>query len=418
MTEPHKKITYSTEFFFDNLDCQLRPDIQIDEQYNIQYEYLEFPVDWTNPNNQKYSMRVYHSSKDYLKAKNVFIFINGGPGETVEQALGDKITNAVGEGWDVILFDQRGCGMSQHTTNDQLIDFKYLTIDQTVEDVHALVKLSRKRNHSKVIVAGGSTGAFIALRYGILYSDTIELLYIDAGAASADFINLSAGLAVETISKALHPEKLEDIADYFGIDESVLFTYLMEQGQRDPEFKRSLWNNFKVRNDAAKTMLNEYIENNILIPPFDNARGKLNRLMNSGRLYYIMGCMEVIPKKQDLQKYDYFKPYNMIIPELISKYNLKWNPFDFTTSLSRIDTKTIVTNGLNDFIVPFESIKRMYKHMNQENTILVGFKNTGHVALASDNFSFIIEMIEIYLNSSSKQNVTEFVMKNDQAMIF
>ncbi len=96
----------------------------------------------------------------------------------------------------------------------------------------------------------------------------------------------------------------------------------------------------------------------------------------------------------------------------------RWYPFDFTTSLSRIDTKTIVTNGLNDFIVPFESIKRMYKHMNQENTILVGFKNTGHVALASDNFSFIIEMIEIYLNSSSKQNVTEFVMKNDQAMIF
>jgi len=212
---PNKKINYSTKFFFDNLDSTAKPNIEIPKQDLPHYEFPKLPVDWVKKKYGKFEMAVYHANKNYPKAKNIFIFVLGGPGDYISEmkVIADKFYENLGKNWDVIFFDQRGCGLSDFMTSGKLIDFKFLTIDQTIQDINYLVKLSRKRGAKNIVIGGGSSGAMTSLKYAITYPNSTDLLYVDGCASSADFINVSNKLTIKKISNSLYPVTIKELAN-------------------------------------------------------------------------------------------------------------------------------------------------------------------------------------------------------------
>jgi len=410
----HKKIiTYNYSFLFENITSNHIPDITIPKHLKSQYQFLNLPINWNDRNSEKYRMVIYHANKDYKHCSNLMLFVLGGPGDHISymRFLADKMFQCLGKKWDVVIFDQRGCGLSLFKLNGKLIDFKYLTMDQAVGDIHALIKRERRTGVKRVVLGGGSSGAFLALKYAITHSNLIDMLYVDGGAASANFVNLSNELAVKKISQRLKPTTITNVAKYYGIDKDLLFEYLWWQLARDPMFQKPLWNNLKAKNNAGGQALKQHMENSIIISPFSKKTKLLNALVSLWRLYYI-GALELIPKpaEQIKSEYSIFKPYNTILNRLVKKYHLKWSPFDYRSQLHKIRVKTLITDGLNDPMVPFRASKNIYKNIGSNKAILLGFKNTGHGAIII-HMATIMSVIKLYLNNS-KASVKERIIRN------
>jgi pimeloyl-ACP methyl ester carboxylesterase len=409
----HRKIiTYDYSFLFQNIASSHIPDITIPKHLKNQYQFLTLPINWNDRNSEKYKMTIYHANKNYKHCSNLMLFVLGGPGDHISymKFLADKMFQCLGKNWDVVIFDQRGCGLSLFKLNGKLIDFKCLTMAQAASDIHALIKLERKKGIKHIVLGGGSSGAILALKYAITHSNLIDMLYIDGGAASADFVNLSNKLAFQKISQRLKPTSIVNIAKHYGIDKDLLFEYLWWQLARDPMLQKPLWNNLKAKNSAGGKALKQYMENSIIVPPFSKAK-LLNNLASLWRLYYI-GSLELIPKpaEQIKSEYSIFKPYNTILNWLVKKYHLKWLPFDYRNQLYKISVKTLITDGLNDPMVPFHASENIYKNMDSNKAMLLGFKNTGHGAIIT-HMATIMHIIKLYLNNS-KTSIKERIIKN------
>ena len=265
-----ESITLCSDFFFKHLNSLKKPNIHPIVKFNNQYEYLTLPTDWDNQNIGNFSMRIFHANKNFLNVENVFIYVNQGPGSVIDEALGKKILIDLGRNWDVILFDQRGCGLSQYKLNEELVDFDLITIDQTVEDIYAIVCLAKSRNAEKIVLAGCSAGAFCTTKFSTKYSDTVDLLYIDGGAASSHFINLTNQVCIDKISKVLCLTSINELAEFYRISEDLLFHYFVTLLCIDPMCKLPEWGLMTQKTFEGKNILYKYCKNNIFSSIYDD----------------------------------------------------------------------------------------------------------------------------------------------------
>ncbi len=410
-------ITLSSDFFFKNLLCEKKTEINQISKYKLQYEYLTLPTNWNNPKSENLSMRIFHSNKHYEDAKNVFIYVNQGPGSIIDEALGNKILKELGRDWDVILFDQRGCGLSQYKLSGELLDFNLMTIDQTVEDICAIVCLAKSRKAEKIVLAGCSAGAFVTTKFSTKYSDTVDLLYIDGGAASSDFINLTNQVCINKISEILNSITIEKLAAFYSISEDLLFHYFVVQLCVDPMAKLPVWKLIVQKTLEGKNILHNYCKENIFSSIYDDNNNQLNKFITSYRLKTIMTCMEIIPSERSNTLYDFAAPNRILISKLKTEFKLKQKPFNFIDGLIKNHTKTIITNGMEDYLIPFEASKKIYNQMSKKNTLLLGFKKKAHVALHTENFGFIIRLIKNFLNDTRK-STKEMALNYNNAVNF
>ncbi|MBV9831350.1 MAG: alpha/beta fold hydrolase [Marmoricola sp.] len=134
------------------------------------------------------------------------LWLHGGPGT----GLGDTYRRRLDPGrWNVVGFDQRGCGRSRPLATTAGFDLETLSTQRHVEDVEAL------REHLGIerwLVAGGSWGSTLALAYAEEHPERVSEIVLVA-------VTTSARVEIEWISERvgrIFPRQWAELEDASG----------------------------------------------------------------------------------------------------------------------------------------------------------------------------------------------------------
>jgi proline iminopeptidase len=105
----------------------------------------------------------FHLEVFGLPTRPVVIVLHGGPGGDYRSLLPLK---PLSDDYQLVFYDQRGSGLSPRVPDDQL------TLDQFVEDLHAIVGVTSP--HSPVRLIGHSWGAMLAAAYVDRHPDSVS----------------------------------------------------------------------------------------------------------------------------------------------------------------------------------------------------------------------------------------------------
>jgi proline iminopeptidase len=112
---------------------------------------------------QKIDGYTYHLESFGQANATPLIVVHGGPGLDYEYL---KPLRALSNDYRVIFYDQRGTGLSPR------VDKKFLTIAQSLDDLHSIVQ--HFRNGKKVILIGHSWGATLVTGYLSMYPEMVS----------------------------------------------------------------------------------------------------------------------------------------------------------------------------------------------------------------------------------------------------
>lgn len=191
-----------------------------------------------------------------LGGRSVMLLVPGGPGgnHTVYDAVKEELLKYS----DLILFDPRGCGLSDFS------DPTYCTIDHYINDIEAI------RNHfqlNKIILMGGSYGAMASIGYATQYSKCLEKLILIGGSPSYRFLET----AKKNLKNRGEPEQIaiaENLwngtfkdADHFTKYYKILASmYIYKQKRQDyvPSTKKNIPYNIAVTNLGFGNFLRKF----------------------------------------------------------------------------------------------------------------------------------------------------------------
>jgi proline iminopeptidase len=100
---------------------------------------------------------------------NPIVFLHGGPGSDHRFFLPHILP--LSRKYQLVLYDQRGCGKSQAAHND------HYTMD---EEVHTLEELRKHLNLERMNLFGESWGSILALLYATTYPERVNKLFLTA----------------------------------------------------------------------------------------------------------------------------------------------------------------------------------------------------------------------------------------------
>lgn len=104
------------------------------------------------------------------------VFLHGGPGSGCSPGHRRFLDP---RRYDVLLFDQRGCGRSRPNAADTLAALEGNTLDRLVADIERLRALC---GVERWLVAGGSWGTTLGLAYGAAHPDRVtEMILVSVG---------------------------------------------------------------------------------------------------------------------------------------------------------------------------------------------------------------------------------------------
>lgn len=112
------------------------------------------------------------------KDRSVMILVPGGPGGN--HSVYNEIKDELFKYADLILFDPRGCGLSDSSSA------AYCTIDHYRDDIEAIRKYF---DLDKIVLFGGSYGSMAALAYAVKYQDHLEKLILTGGSPGYQFLD-------------------------------------------------------------------------------------------------------------------------------------------------------------------------------------------------------------------------------------
>jgi len=138
--------------------------------------------------------------------------LHGGPGCASDYIL--PLTDLTGHGYEVVLYDQRGCGKSE-----PIHDKRCLTISQHVEEVEGVRKAL---NLGTIHLFGNSWGGMLALEYMFRYQENVKSLIL-SGALSSIPVYVKE---LEESKSKLSPNAVQTIRKYEAIKAFKNPTYL------------------------------------------------------------------------------------------------------------------------------------------------------------------------------------------------
>ena len=159
----------------------------------------------------------FHAETFGSDTNQVVIVLHGGPGNDYRYLLDLK---RLSESYFVVFYDQRGTGLSPRVPKEEL------TVENMVEDLHAIVKYYGKGQ--KINIIGHSWGGMLASAYMGRYPETIhKLVLAEPGPLTPSFakqyepkVDVNWAL-IKHVAKcyfqSLHVEEIDDQAqaDYF-----------------------------------------------------------------------------------------------------------------------------------------------------------------------------------------------------------
>jgi proline iminopeptidase len=122
----------------------------------------------------KIYFRLFRADSAGGKGKGTVVCLHGGPGATHDYMI--PMADLVSEGYDVLLYDQLGCGKSELPKNIALF-----TIENGVEE---LEELRRRLKLGRIHLMGSSYGGLLAIAYAIKYKKNLRSVITEGGLAS------------------------------------------------------------------------------------------------------------------------------------------------------------------------------------------------------------------------------------------
>jgi proline iminopeptidase len=120
------------------------------------------------------------------KSMNPLVIIPGGPGAASVALYRGLRRHAVAKGFDVIMIDHRGVGMSRHDDRGNDLPPEALTIDQAVNDIVAVLDDAQV---DKAVIYGTSYGTYLAAGVGVRHPDRVHSMVLDSPVLSAHDID-------------------------------------------------------------------------------------------------------------------------------------------------------------------------------------------------------------------------------------
>jgi proline iminopeptidase len=134
------------------------------------------------------SVKVSGYSEGYAKVQGYWIFfksfgepkkgsilcLHGGPGGTHDSSI--SMAKLSEDGYQVVLYDQLGCGKSDQPQNQALY-----TVERYVEEVEGM---RAALGLGKMHLYGHSWGGFLDVAYALKYSNNLKSLYASSGTSS------------------------------------------------------------------------------------------------------------------------------------------------------------------------------------------------------------------------------------------
>ncbi|MEW2483813.1 alpha/beta fold hydrolase [Mycobacterium sp. NPDC049093] len=111
------------------------------------------------------------------KSAHPVVIIPGGPGVASIQPYRALRRRATAAGFDVIMIEHRGIGMSRHTDAGADLPPAAITVEQVVDDVAAV--LDDAGVHEAVLY-GTSYGSYIAAGFGVRHPDRVAAMVLDS----------------------------------------------------------------------------------------------------------------------------------------------------------------------------------------------------------------------------------------------
>ncbi|QZH60340.1 alpha/beta hydrolase [Mycolicibacterium farcinogenes] len=111
------------------------------------------------------------------KSAHPVVIIPGGPGVASIQPYRALRRRAAAAGFDVIMIEHRGIGMSRHTDAGADLPPEAITVEQVVDDIAAV--LDDAGVHEAVLY-GTSYGTYVAAGFGVRHPDRIAAMVLDS----------------------------------------------------------------------------------------------------------------------------------------------------------------------------------------------------------------------------------------------
>jgi len=120
-----------------------------------------------------------HSEAHGNPTDPMVVVLHGGPGGDYRAQLGCK--DFVNDGYYVVFYDQRGCGLSQRHDDD------HFTVPGYIDDLKAVIEHYRSSDDQQIMLHGHSWGGMLAAGYVNEYPDAIDgVVMAEAGGLTFD----------------------------------------------------------------------------------------------------------------------------------------------------------------------------------------------------------------------------------------
>ncbi|MDX1907390.1 MAG: alpha/beta hydrolase [Bacteroidia bacterium] len=176
------------------------------------------------------------------------VFLHGGPGADYRNGL--NVRELAAYGYFVVLYDQRGTGLSQRHPKEQF------SIQLYLDDLSAVIALYRTSPAQKVFLFGHSWGAMLTAAYINAYPDRIDgAILAEPGGLNKTLLDAygttsrKLGLLAETTNNVLYAEKFlsrneHEILDYkLGLQSPFSYAENNDEGIEGPS---PFWRNGAV----------------------------------------------------------------------------------------------------------------------------------------------------------------------------
>lgn len=140
------------------------------------------------------------------KSAHPVVLIPGGPGVASIQPYRGLRRRAAAAGFDLIMIEHRGIGMSRHTDAGADLPPAAITVEQVVDDVAAV--LDDAGVHEAVIY-GTSYGSYIAAGFGVRHPDRIAAMVLDSPLLSTADIEAMRSAIRDLLWEGSDPETAE-----------------------------------------------------------------------------------------------------------------------------------------------------------------------------------------------------------------
>ncbi|KAJ2701616.1 hypothetical protein H4218_001328 [Coemansia sp. IMI 209128] len=165
--------------------------------------FFECPLDYSQPQNGQ-SVRVFvrHvvplGKEGQMRELPFFLYLQGGPGFECRfpgSAKGGWVSTAITEGYQILLIDQRGTGLSSPISADSLdarfasttekveyvSNFRADNIVRDCEHIRKILCRDRADKDSKIALLGQSFGGFCITTYLSLFPESVSKAFITGG---------------------------------------------------------------------------------------------------------------------------------------------------------------------------------------------------------------------------------------------